>query len=79
MAMVWLLCCCQLKFGIKPVVCINRFSLDTDAEVELVAKKALEAGAIEAVGSSHWFVASLCACRVHLSPFLTRATVSLSG
>ena len=31
------LLCMQLKFGVKPVVCVNRFSLDTDAEVELVS------------------------------------------
>ncbi len=39
--------------GIKPVVCINRFHTDTDAEVAMVRKAAEAAGARCAV-SSHW-------------------------
>ena len=39
--------------GIKPVVCINRFHTDTDAEVAMVRKAAGAAGARCAV-SSHW-------------------------
>ncbi|HEY82619.1 MAG TPA: formate--tetrahydrofolate ligase [Dehalococcoidia bacterium] len=39
--------------GINPVVCINRFATDTDAEVALVRKAAEEAGARCAV-STHW-------------------------
>ncbi|MFW6096848.1 MAG: formate--tetrahydrofolate ligase [Chloroflexota bacterium] len=43
-----------LSFGIPVVVAINRFKDDTDAEVELVRKIALEAGADDAVMSNHW-------------------------
>jgi formate--tetrahydrofolate ligase len=39
--------------GINPVVCINRFHTDTDAEVALVRKAAEEAGA-RCAASSHW-------------------------
>jgi len=39
--------------GINPVVCINRFATDTDAEVAMVRKAAEEAGARCAV-STHW-------------------------
>jgi methylenetetrahydrofolate dehydrogenase (NADP+) / methenyltetrahydrofolate cyclohydrolase / formyltetrahydrofolate synthetase len=43
-----------LRFGIPVVVAINRFKDDTDAEVDLVRKIALEAGAEDAVMSNHW-------------------------
>ncbi len=43
-----------LSFGIPVVVAINRFKDDTDAEVELVRKIALKAGAEDAVMSNHW-------------------------
>jgi formyltetrahydrofolate synthetase len=43
-----------LSFGIPVVVAINRFKDDTDAEVALVRKIALEAGAEDAVMSNHW-------------------------
>ena len=54
--------CCNLiahinnvkKFGIPVVVAINRFKFDTDAEVELVRKISMEAGAEDAVVSNHW-------------------------
>jgi len=54
--------CCNLeahiknakKFGVPVVVAINRFTHDTDAEVELVRKMAMEAGAENAVMSNHW-------------------------
>jgi len=39
--------------GINPVVCVNRFHTDTDAEVALVKKAAEEAGA-RCASSSHW-------------------------
>ncbi|MEE8430147.1 MAG: formate--tetrahydrofolate ligase [Candidatus Desulfatibia sp.] len=39
--------------GISPVVCINRFHLDTDEEVAMVRKAAEDAGARCAV-STHW-------------------------
>ncbi len=42
------------KYGIPVVVCVNEFSSDTPAEVELVKKLALEAGAYAAVTSAHW-------------------------
>jgi methylenetetrahydrofolate dehydrogenase (NADP+)/methenyltetrahydrofolate cyclohydrolase/formyltetrahydrofolate synthetase/formate--tetrahydrofolate ligase len=42
------------KFGIPVVVGVNRFQHDTAAEIELVRKKAIEAGATDAVMSNHW-------------------------
>jgi formyltetrahydrofolate synthetase len=42
------------RFGVPVVVAVNRFHNDTDAEVELVRKIALEAGAEDAVMSNHW-------------------------
>lgn len=41
-------------FGIPVVVAINRFKYDTEAEIELVRRRALEAGAFAAVPSNHW-------------------------
>ncbi|MFZ3122225.1 MAG: formate--tetrahydrofolate ligase [Thermodesulfovibrionales bacterium] len=41
------------KAGTNPVVCINRFHTDTDAEIKLVKKMAQSAGARVAV-SEHW-------------------------
>jgi formyltetrahydrofolate synthetase len=41
-------------FGIPVVVGINRFKDDTDNEVALVRKLAIEAGAADAVVSNHW-------------------------
>jgi len=41
-------------FGVPVVVCINRFTTDTDREIELVREKAIEAGAEDAVPSEHW-------------------------
>lgn len=43
-----------LRFGVPVVVGINRFTDDTDAEIELVRKVALETGAEDAVMSNHW-------------------------
>ena len=43
-----------LKFGIPVVVAVNSFATDTPAEVELVRKAALEAGALDAAVSTHW-------------------------
>jgi methylenetetrahydrofolate dehydrogenase (NADP+)/methenyltetrahydrofolate cyclohydrolase/formyltetrahydrofolate synthetase len=42
------------KFGMKVVVAVNRFINDTDAELELVRKISLEAGADKAVSANHW-------------------------
>jgi formyltetrahydrofolate synthetase len=41
-------------FGVPVVVAINRFTADTDAEVELVRKRALEAGAFACEPSEGW-------------------------
>lgn len=41
------------KAGINPVVCVNRFYTDTDAEVEIV-KKAAEAAGARCAESKHW-------------------------
>ena len=43
-----------LRFGVPVVVGINRFKDDTDAEIELVRRIALETGAEDAVMSNHW-------------------------
>jgi len=42
------------QFGIPGVVAINRFSPDTDREIALIRKLAIEAGAEDAVPSEHW-------------------------
>ena len=43
-----------LKFGIPTVVAVNSFKDDTLAEVELVRKAAIKAGAYNAVVTRHW-------------------------
>lgn len=43
-----------LRFGIPVVVAVNFFATDTPAEVELVRKAALEAGAENSVVCTHW-------------------------
>ncbi len=43
-----------LKYGVNVVVAVNSFANDTPAEVEMVRKAALEAGAMDAVESRHW-------------------------
>jgi formyltetrahydrofolate synthetase len=43
-----------LRFGIPVVVAVNSFATDTPAEVELVRKAALEAGAVNSVVCTHW-------------------------
>jgi len=42
------------KFGVPVVVAINRFTSDTEAEIEVVRQAALEAGAFDAVLSEVW-------------------------
>jgi methylenetetrahydrofolate dehydrogenase (NADP+)/methenyltetrahydrofolate cyclohydrolase/formyltetrahydrofolate synthetase len=42
------------RFGIPVVIAVNSFKTDTPAEVELVRKAALEAGAEDAVVATHW-------------------------
>jgi formate--tetrahydrofolate ligase len=41
------------KFGIQPVVSINRFSADTDAEIKLVEEKCKTLG-VDALMADHW-------------------------
>ena len=43
-----------LKYGVNVVVAVNSFANDTTAEVEMVRKAAIEAGAMDAVVSRHW-------------------------
>lgn len=43
-----------LKFGVPVVVAINRFTSDTDAEIELIRQRAQETGAEDAVVSEVW-------------------------
>ncbi|CAG8697330.1 3690_t:CDS:10, partial [Funneliformis caledonium] len=42
------------KFGLPIIVAVNQFITDSSAELELIRKKAIEAGADDAVPSSHW-------------------------
>jgi formyltetrahydrofolate synthetase len=43
-----------LKYGVNVVVAVNSFATDTPAEVEIVRKAAIQAGAMDAVASTHW-------------------------
>ena len=42
------------RFGVPVVVAINQFKNDTPAEIELIRKRAIAAGAEDAVLSTHW-------------------------
>ncbi|HMR65087.1 MAG TPA: formate--tetrahydrofolate ligase, partial [Anaerolineae bacterium] len=42
------------RFGIPAVVAINRFPTDTPAEIELLSKLAVQAGAEQAIMADHW-------------------------
>jgi formyltetrahydrofolate synthetase len=42
------------RFGVPVVVAVNQFHTDTPAEIELIRRKAIEAGAEDAVPSNHW-------------------------
>jgi methylenetetrahydrofolate dehydrogenase (NADP+)/methenyltetrahydrofolate cyclohydrolase/formyltetrahydrofolate synthetase len=42
------------QFGVPVVVAVNRFTADTDAEVEMVRQAALDAGADDSVESNVW-------------------------
>jgi formyltetrahydrofolate synthetase len=42
------------KFGVGVIVAINRFSTDTDAEIQTIKRKAIEAGADDAILCDHW-------------------------
>jgi len=43
-----------LRFGVPVVVAVNKFTTDTAAEVDLIRRYAVEAGAETAVMSDHW-------------------------
>ncbi|HMV28664.1 MAG TPA: formate--tetrahydrofolate ligase, partial [Anaerolineales bacterium] len=43
-----------MKFGVKVIVAINSFATDTEAEVELIRKSAIEFGAMDAIKCTHW-------------------------
>jgi formyltetrahydrofolate synthetase len=43
-----------LKFGVNVVVAVNSFASDTPAEVEVIRKAALAAGATDAIICTHW-------------------------
>jgi len=43
-----------IKFGVRVIVAINKFSTDTDNEIQTIHRKAMEAGADAAVLSNHW-------------------------
>jgi len=43
-----------LRFGIPVVVAVNSFATDTPAEVEMIRKAAIEAGAEDSVVCTHW-------------------------
>ena len=42
------------RFGVPVVVAVNKFTEDTEAEVELIREAAIEAGAETSVMSDHW-------------------------
>ena len=42
------------QFGVPVVVAINRFDSDTDAEIEVIRKASIEAGAYDAVATTHF-------------------------
>eukprot|EP01036_Dinobryon_divergens_P028669 gene28669-37652_t len=42
------------KYGVLPVVAINRFATDTPAELELVRSLCMDAGAFDARVANHW-------------------------
>jgi formyltetrahydrofolate synthetase len=42
------------RFGVPVVVAVNSFKTDTPAEIEVIRKAALEAGAEDAIVATHW-------------------------
>jgi len=42
------------KFGVEVVVVVNKFTTDTEKEIEIITKAAKEAGAFDAVHANHW-------------------------
>jgi len=43
-----------MKFGVKVIVAVNSFATDTEAEVDLIRKSAIEFGAMDAIKCTHW-------------------------
>lgn len=43
-----------IKFGVPIVVAINAMNTDTEIEWEIIRNASLEAGAIDAIVSTHW-------------------------
>lgn len=41
-------------YGIPVIVAINKFTTDTDRELDLIQRKSIEAGAFDAVQCTHW-------------------------
>ncbi|KAL1610094.1 tetrahydrofolate synthase [Paraconiothyrium brasiliense] len=41
-------------YGVPVVVCINKFSTDTQAEIDVIKEEALAAGAEDAIAANHW-------------------------
>ncbi len=62
-----------IGFGVPVVVAVNRFTSDTDAEIEMVRQSALGAGAEDAVMSDHWAEGGAGAVA------LARAVIAASG
>lgn len=54
--------CCNLikhienakRYGVNVVVAVNKFKTDTQAEIDIVKAKSMEAGAYDAVLANHW-------------------------
>lgn len=42
------------SYGVPVVVCINKFSTDTQAEIDVIKEEALAAGAEDAIAANHW-------------------------
>lgn len=42
------------KYGTKVVVAINKFTTDTDAEIQVIREESLKAGAEDAIAANHW-------------------------
>ncbi len=51
-------------YGVPVVVAINKFHTDTDNEVEMIRKAAIEAGAVDSVMSDHWALGGLGAANL---------------
>lgn len=62
------------SYGIPVIVCCNRFSSDTKAELNLVCERAVKAGACHAVVSNHWEEGGKGA--IELAKAVVSATVS---